>query len=302
MALTPVQKYHTQQAKVSETLYILSQTASSLAADWREAVIEARQSIADTLRATSFLLDVPKGLQEAPGLTLVLRSLLAPPISQDQFKLVCKAWNKGREKRNEVLPKDEANAVGLAFDARRDRYLTRWVDANRKPTRREVRELMRAVSPYIGSQRLGTARRNRLAREQEQAVIDLLQAKGWSRVPSKLITSSGALKTRQFCHKTRFATQTNPQEVDIACGLKSTVVLAMECKVTNDKTNSVKRVNDVLKKASAWKTHWGNFVETAALLQGVIKQEDVFRLLDANVHVFWSHDLPRFEAWLSKRV
>ncbi len=99
-------------------------------------------------------------------------------------------------------------------------------------------------------------------------------------------------------HKTRFATKTRPQEVDIACGLGKTVVLAMECKVTNDETNSVKRVNDVLKKASAWHAHWGSFVQTAALLQGVIALKDVERLLEADVHVFWSHDLTRFENWI----
>ena len=49
-------------------------------------------------------------------------------------------------------------------------------------------------------------------------------------------------------HKTRFAAKTRPQEVDIACGLQGTFVLAIECKVTNDETNSVKRINDVLKR------------------------------------------------------
>ena len=100
-------------------------------------------------------------------------------------------------------------------------------------------------------------------------------------------------------HKTRFATKTRPQEVDVACGLKGTFVLAMECKVTNDETNSVKRVNDVLKKATAWHDHWGSFVRTAAVLEGVVAPKDVQRLTDAKVEVFWSHDLEEFRKWLS---
>ncbi len=72
----------------------------------------------------------------------------------------------------------------------------------------------------------------------------------------------------------------------------------MECKVTNDETNSVKRINDVLKKATAWDDHWGSFVRTAALLEGVVAPKDVQRLTDANVLVFWSHDLDAFRAWL----
>ena len=104
-------------------------------------------------------------------------------------------------------------------------------------------------------------------------------------------------------NKTRFATATTTaQEVDIACGFQSSYVAAMECKVTNDATNSVKRVNDVLKKAAAWKAHWGSFVETAALLQGVIKPEDVQRLSDEGVKVFWSHDLDTLASWVQSRV
>ena len=75
----------------------------------------------------------------------------------------------------------------------------------------------------------------------------------------------------------------------------------MECKVTNDETNSVKRINDVLKKAAAWKDHWGNFVQPAALLQGVVKMADVDRLLNQNVRVFWSHRLELFESWLNEQ-
>jgi len=103
-------------------------------------------------------------------------------------------------------------------------------------------------------------------------------------------------------HKTRFATKDRPQEVDVACGLNRTYVLAIECKVTNDETNSVKRINDVLNKANAWKDHWGNFIVTSALLQGVVAPKDVQRLTDSNVEVFWSHDLEKFLAWIKGRV
>jgi len=145
--------------------------------------------------------------------------------------------------------------------------------------------------------------RNKLARIQEGAITGLLDLNGWTRLPSQLLDTKAALPLKHYMHKTRFATNTaRPQEVDIALGLKSTIVLAMECKVTNDMTNSIKRVNDVLKKAHAWKDHWGSFVKTAAVLQGVISEKDVIRLLDDDVEVFWSHDLPYFEQWLAKNI
>jgi hypothetical protein len=144
--------------------------------------------------------------------------------------------------------------------------------------------------------------RTRVSAQQEAAVSALLEAKGWLRQSSTLIKTLSDVAPRHFMHKTRFATKTTPQEVDIACGLGETVVLAMECKVTNDHTNSVKRVNDVLKKATAWQEHWGSFVRTAALLQGVIAYKDVRRLLANKVDVFWSHRLGDFEDWLDENV
>lgn len=151
----------------------------------------------------------------------------------------------------------------------------------------------------MANQKIATARRRRLSQVQEDAVLSLLTSKNWALVQSNLVSTAGQLPLHAFMHKTRFASGPNEsQEVDVACGLGSTVVLALECKVTNDETNSVKRINDVLKKAHAWKDHWGSFVKPAALLQGVIKSTEVKRLVDNGVEVFWSHRLDLFSSWL----
>ncbi len=154
----------------------------------------------------------------------------------------------------------------------------------------------------LSQQTAATLRRNRLSASQEGEVVVLLRRKGWEQQGSAPIAALDGIQRGHFMHKTKFATKTRPQEVDIACGLGKTVVLAMECKVTNDETNSVKRINDVLKKATAWHDHWGSFVQTAALLQGVIALKDVERLLEAKVHVFWSHHLAEFEQWLDEQT
>ena len=130
-----------------------------------------------------------------------------------------------------------------------------------------------------------------------------LEAAGWEKLASTTIDSQASLQPKQFMHKARFASGLSGRaEVDVALGLKNTVVLAMECKVTNDETNSVERINDVLKKANAWKDHWGNFVQPAALLQGVVKLSDIERLLEGNVEVFWSHRLDLLDVWLNKKL
>ncbi len=178
-----------------------------------------------------------------------------------------------------------------------------WLATNRSPTRAELRQTLQRVSALIAQQRVQTVQRNRLSNIQESAVVNLLLAMGWERRDPGLVRVAAALPAETFMHKAKFATRTRPQEVDIACGLGATVIAAIECKVTNDETNSIKRINDVLKKAESWQRHWGeHLMRTVAVLQGVIAPKEVDRLSDANIHVFWSHDLPTFEAWLRKQL
>jgi len=291
--------FHAQQTDKARQLYVAELSPERDAEDWRLALREARKLIADALRDSKCLADVAAALQFNGQHMLVFRSITAPPISQDQFKLACSPWSKASERKGGSCRPAAAAAAALELDRRRDSALTRWLDGSRKPTLPELKRLFASVAPLVASQQVATVRRNRMAAVQEGAVIARLIEKGWTKVPStQKLAGKGELPAKHFMHKARFATTTRPQEVDIACGLKGTVVLAMECKVTNDETNSVKRINDVLKKSSAWHDHWGSFVKTAALLQGVIKIEDVERLLEKKVNVFWSHDLESFEKWL----
>jgi hypothetical protein len=150
------------------------------------------------------------------------------------------------------------------------------------------------VVSLMAKQATDTESRTESSAAQERSIIEMLLANGWIQVPPSPILSQGALNAGEFAHKVKCATRTEPQEADIACGIDGRVILAMECKVSNDRTNSIKRINDVLKKAEAWKVHWGSFVKPAALLQGVFKPADVDRLSDAGIDVFWSHNLDRF--------
>lgn len=298
-----VDQVHVENADRAKRLYLETLDAQGSADDWHQALRVARRVVADALRASSYLKDVPGALITNGGHMLAFRHLMAPPKSQDQFKLCCPPWSKGTEKDNRPVKPKVAHAVADVFEEWLDPAIGRWLVEERKPTQAELRTLLLRVSALIAQKQVDTAKRNRLANAQEAAVVQLLLEKGWQKMPSSTIERRAALPPKHFMHKTRFATATQtPQEVDIACGLSGSYVAAMECKVTNDATNSVKRINDVLKKATAWKAHWGSFVKTAALLQGVIKAEDVQRLSDEGVVVFWSHALDEFGAWLDTRI
>jgi hypothetical protein len=299
--VTPEQ--HSIWCAEAARLYVRDRNAADDAADWRASLWTARRAIVSFLRASKFLTDVSGALQQFGGHSLALRHLLAPPISQDQFKLICPHWTKNSENTGSRLSKVRADAVEAVFLQRLSQRMAPWLRNNRSPSLEELASTIGAIAPLIASQKVATARRQRLSAIQELAVVEILTARHWTQVQSGLVTTSGGLPAQHFMHKARFASGPNEnQEVDIACGLGGTVVLAMECKVTNDTTNSVKRINDVLKKASAWKRHWGSFVRPAALLQGVIKPVDVHRLLDADVEVFWAHHLERFASWIDEHT
>ena len=277
-----------KNAELARELYMKGRSPSGGATDWREALRQARSLIADAMRSSEYLRDPAGALADSGSHMTAFRHLMAPPMSQDQFKLVCPSWSKGSEKKGRV-PVSNAKIVAASLLEWIDRASVPWLATNRPPTRAELRQTLQRVSALIAQQRVQTVQRNRLSNIQESAVVNLLLSMGWAKRPSTLIKIAAAVPSETFMHKTRFATETRPAEVDVACGLGGTIVAAIECKVTNDETNSIKRINDVVKKAEAWQRHWGNFIKTVAVLQGVIAPKEVDRLSDANIHVFWSH-------------
>jgi hypothetical protein len=300
-AVPSLHAYHEKHARKAREIYVASLTTPAALGDWQEAKAQARRLIRQALEASRYLQDIETALCQSGSHLVVFRHMLAPPLSQDQFSLLCPQYPKRNEKSGRALSAEASIGVAEAIRASFDWHLTPWLEDGSAPQADQINSLVEAITPLLSQQSAATVRRNRLSALQESAVVDLLRKKGWAQQSSAPIAVLDGILRGHFMHKTRFATKTRPQEVDIACGLGNTVVLAMECKVTNDETNSVKRVNDVLKKSTAWHAHWGSFVETAALLQGVIAMKDVERLLDAGIHVFWSHDLGEFEKWLDSQ-
>ncbi|UWQ31304.1 XamI family restriction endonuclease [Leisingera sp. M527] len=297
-----ISKENEENSRLAKRYYLENTDPVGEARDWGHAVGEIRDAAYAALEASNYLRDFEAALKVSGSHMLIFRHLLAPPKSQDQFSLLCPEWSKASEKSGNALKEEKALVTSQVLDIWKDRSIAPWLDEQRLPTQVEKALIVERIVSFIAPKLTETQKRNRLSNDQENAVIQLLKGLGWTQAKSFLIDELSLIKPRTFLHKARFATATtNAQEVDIACGLKQGIVAAMECKVTNDATNSVKRVNDILKKAKAWKDHWGSFVETAALLQGVIKPSDVQRLTDDGVMVFWSHDLNAFSDWVEGR-
>ncbi len=293
-----VNTYHMAASQEAVQIYVAGMAPAPLAEEWRRVCKAVRRDILRTLVETNGLRDLQSSLTKTGRHLLVLRHLFAPPISQDQLKLILPSYPKGAEKKATKLTKVAADEFAAAFADRRDPTLTAWLGTNSNPSRPQVKKLLHTLTPMISSQIFNTVRRNRLSDDQERAVEDLLAAKGWTKTPSTIVNNTSDIAPEHFMRKARCKTRTATKEVDIACGVNPSLIMAMECKVSNDATNSVKRVSDVMDKTKAWNDQWGGFIQTAALLQGVIAYKDVARLLDSNVLVFWSHDLQPLSDWL----
>lgn len=292
-------EYHLAACKAATAIYIAGLAPAPLAREWRQVTRSVRKSILRTLIATNGLRDVYGALTKSGQHGLVLRHLFAPPISQDQLKLLTPLYPKQSEKKGTRLSIKAAQQFSDAFYLRRDIFLTPWLDTNQSPTRQQIKKILNVVTPMISSQIFNTVRRNRMSDAQELAVEGLLASKGWTKAASKKLDGPADIDVQHYMRKTRCrSSETATKEVDIACGVRSNLILAMECKVSNDATNSVKRVSDVTDKVKSWQETWATFIKTAALLQGVISYKDVARLLASDVEVFWSHDLDALSDWL----
>ena len=284
------------ECALAKKLYQHSLDPKLLQEAWHEAVDGSLSDLKALLGASENLGDIEAALLESGKYVRALRHLLAPPLSQDQFKLACPEWSKASEKNGTPLPKDKAAAVAAKIGE--------WLEPRFSSLIAQGDEIDLLGAAYLmARQEYETVRRIKLARRQESEACTVLEDLGFKKAVAAMVDEPGAVAEREYLLTTRFATADgSSHEVDIAVGLSKRRILALECKVSNDTTNSVKRVNDVMKKSEAWRRQWGKFVTTGALLQGVIKESDIHRMLEQEIVVFWSHDLEKFRDWVDKHL
>lgn len=107
----------------------------------------------------------------------------------------------------------------------------------------------------------------------------------------RIETINAAPEPAEFCRESQLGTR----KADFVIGLYDQRVMAIECKVSNSSTNSVKRLkNDAAAKAEAWIDEFGrsNIVPTA-VLSGVYKSHNLTNAQQRGLTLFWAHDLGR---------
>lgn len=236
-------------------------------------------------------------LAEAYGLGLgeALRYLAGPPISDDDLRVLADV--------NSIAPavlSADAQALGKVFGVIErviDPHRFPWMEAGSAPTDQQREAALLASSVLLAAQRIATERRNEGKENQETTVKDYLRTLGFTEVhPVAINTIVKGPQAMQFCAEC----QLGERKADVVVRLHDTRLMAIECKVSNSATNSVKRLNnDAAVKAEYWIRQFGIAqVVPAAALAGVFKVLNLEQAQARGLSLFWSHDLDKLGAFI----
>jgi XamI restriction endonuclease len=145
--------------------------------------------------------------------------------------------------------------------------------------------------------RVETLRRNEGRGIQERLVeTQLLRARLKQVRTRRVRTLSDAPKAGEFCRESHLG----KRKADFIIGLWDGRTMALECKVSNSSTNSVKRLNnDAAVKAEVWRDDFGKTqVVPAAVLSGVYALRNLEDAQGRGLSLFWAHDLKMLTDWL----
>ncbi len=225
-----------------------------------------------------------------------MRYLTGPPISLDDLKTVVETRS--------LTPKTLRDNPELVyrllqvFRAGLDRRRFPWVNEDREPTDVERDAAILASAALMATRRTEADRRNLSKRNQENRVHEALVRLGFTPIPTNAIGTLGeAPRSGEFCRESMFG----ERKADFIVGLWDTRTMAIECKVSNSSTNSVKRLNnDAAVKAELWIKDFGALqVVPVALLSGVYKLHNLENAQARGLTLFWAHKLNHLTEWIA---
>lgn len=236
-------------------------------------------------------------LAEAYGMGLgeALRYLAGPPISDDDLRVIADVESiaPGVLRRN---PEELRKVFGV-IERVIDPHRFPWMKAGHSPTGQQRETALLASSVLLAAQRIATERRNDGKESQETQLKEFLRTLGFSEVPATAIhTIVNGPQAMQFCAEC----QLGERKADVVLRLHDTRLMAIECKVSNSSTNSVKRLNnDAAVKAGYWIEQFGTAqIVPAAALAGVFKVLNLEQAQARGLALFWSHDLDKLGTFI----
>lgn len=228
------------------------------------------------------------------GLGGAFRYMAGPPISDDDLKVLADTSLAPSK-----LAEDPARAERILDTVRRalDPKRFPWMVSGDTPTDHELEASILASAAVVTAQRVATIRRHHDKNQQEQAVQAFLLELGLEQVPTRVIrTLTDAPPLGSFCAESMVGSRKAAVSIRLFDGR----LMAVECKVSNSSTNSVKRLNnDAQVKADMWRRELGESqIVPAAVLSGVFNLGNARLAQSHELTLFWAHDLAPMAAFI----
>ena len=229
------------------------------------------------------------------GLGEALRYLAGPPISDDDLQVIADVDSiaPGVLKKKPAEVRKVFEVIERVIDIHR----FPWIEAGTTPTQQERDAALLASSVLLAAQRIATERRIEGKDGQESRVKDYLRTLGFTEVsPETITTIVKGPQPLQFCAECLLG----ERKADVVVRLHDTRLMAIECKVSNSATNSVKRLNnDAAVKAEYWLKVFGTSqVVPAAMLSGVFKVMNLAQAQQRGLALYWAHDLDKLGSFI----
>lgn len=259
--------------------------------------VEATATLDEVFDATNDLTALDAGAPSqllSPRHLTAYRYLVGPPISLDDLKIVADVRFSSRAFK--LDPETAARAIGV-IQLGLDHNRFPWVAVGRAATTTERSSAIASTAALMAARRVLTARANESKEAQERAVKTALRESGFTEVPTRSIpTLSQAPNRGEFCGESEFGSR----KADVVVRLWDDRVLALECKVSNSSTNSIKRLNnDTAVKATTWIREFGSRqVVPSAMLSGVFKLRNLKYAQADGLTIWWAHDLEMLLGWI----
>ena len=255
---------------------------------------EAQSAVEDLLELSTDLATLTQTGGSAvadAGYLEALRYLAAPPVSFDDLETLSGVAGRDFENQWPIV-------VGTIL-ALVDTHRFPWVVDGREPTEAERRAAVVSTAAQIAARRILTARANESKNAQEELVKAALRAAGFDEVRPRVIsTLRTAPRPGEFCGESMLGSR----KADLVVSLWDDRVLAIECKVSNSKINSVKRVkNDAAVKAKLWIQEFGDrLIVPAAVIAGVYHPPNLLSAQHDGLTIWWSHDIAQMISWINE--
>jgi XamI restriction endonuclease len=257
---------------------------------------EARSAIEDLLELSTDLTTLQQTGRAAVadyGCLEALRYIAAPPVSTDDLETL-----SGVAERNFDADGQWPDVIATVL-ALVDTQRFPWLTDNREPTEAERHAAIISTAAQIASRRILTARANEAKAAQEELVRTALSDSGFTEVPARVIdTLRTAPDPGEFCGESMLGSR----KADFVIGLWDDRIMAVECKVSNSRINSVKRIkNDAAVKATRWILELGDrLIVPAAVIAGVYHPPNLVSAQRDGLTIWWSHDLDQMITWIDQ--